>query len=216
VGRLRLLPWLLAVTTGCSGGSSGDPPDAASVPPERFIFPRLGHTGFDGVNTFRIPIGTTLPEPVLWEVEDPAIFSLASVPPPSDEATFDTWAMLTTAAPGTSQLFATGDVRLVATIVVSAYDAADVAIGATRYQEVDGSGDPDRVPCASCHQQAGGADHSPVEVAVYPDADLLAAITTGAYPDGRVLMGVDHTWNISAAEEVGIVAYLRSLAPRGF
>jgi hypothetical protein len=218
----RALVFLAVALAACSVDSEGDDEpraDGGTVPPvEEFVFPRTGQTGFDGTSVFRLPVGVSLDD-VTWTVDDPAIVSFEVVPRPEQaEVGIDSWAMLTTLAPGTATMRAENAAGryLLSTIVVAEYDAADVEIGRARYNDDDGSGEPDRVPCASCHLQPSGADHSPLRVSVYRDAELLQAITTGMYPDGATLIGVDHTWDIAAAEEVGIVAYLRTLPPRGF
>jgi hypothetical protein len=70
--------------------------------------------------------------------------------------------------------------------------------------------------CAGCHELSNGVDHSPTWLAFYADADVLAAVTTGKYADGRVLKGVNHKWELTDAEKTGILAYLRSIPPKGF
>ena len=125
--------------------------------------------------------------------------------------------MVTSKKAGTTKVTAvSGDQKVSATIVVAQYDAAKVAEGSKRYNNPDNAAEAQRDACVGCHGLANGADHSPLQMAYFADDEILSAITTGAYPDGYELRGVNHAWNVTDAEKAGIVPYLRSLAPRGF
>ncbi len=218
-----LLPSVIACSSDTPAAGDDDDGDDNAVPPPDgdfdYVFPPLANSGFDGTNVFKVPLATNLTGAVTWEIEDPTILDQAPAPVPPQYADYgETWVMLITKKAGTTKVFAVlGDKRIEATVVVTAYDPAQVAAGAMRYAAPADATGAGRTACASCHQAAGGADHSPVEIAFFPDSDILTAITTGMYPDGYVLLeGTNHAWNVTDAEKVGIVPYLRSLPPRGF
>lgn len=221
---------VLALATGTIGCGSDSPktngngdPDAGEspLPPpdpnQDYVFPDTANTGFDGTNTFKVPISTNLAN-ATWEVEDPSIVDVAVAQAPPEYAEFgESWALVTTKKAGTTKVSAvSGAKRVSATIVVTAYQAADVAAGSKRYNNPDDATAAQRSACVGCHGLANGVDHSPLQMAYYADDEILSAITTGMYPDGYTLRGVNHAWNVTDAEKAGIVPYLRSLAPRGF
>ena len=65
-----------------------------------------------------------------------------------------------------------GEYTVTADIHVSGYTEEQVDAGEARYHLEDGTGD--RVACASCHLAAGGADHTPTEMAFHDDAAICA------------------------------------------
>ena len=194
-----------------------DEPLPVPDPSEDYVFPDTVHSGFDGTSTFKVPLSTNLTEAVTWEVEDPSILDVTTVGAPPEYADFgETWAMVTTKKAGSTKVTAVSGTRKAsATVVVEAYDSTAVAAGAARYTTDDPAGGQ-RVACISCHGLANGVDHSPLQMAYYADDEILSAITTGMYPDGYTLRGVNHAWDVTDAERAGIVPYLRSLVPRGF
>lgn len=206
-----------------AAGGGGEGPVQPPDPGFDYVFPFVAYTGYDGTNTYKVPFSTNLTENVTWEVADPTIASIVSVPAPEIYAEFgESWAMITTLKAGTTTVTAvSGATRVDAELIVAEYDPAVVAAGEVRYTAPANPEGAQRTACASCHAQANGVDHSPLELAFFQDADILSAITTGMYPateeyDGYVLQGVNHMWNLDAAEQAGIVPYLRALAPRGF
>ncbi len=241
---MRLLLGLLTLAVACSsGGDGGGSPDGGGRPdgnPEAAtVFPPVIHTGYDGAHQFHVPVSTDLSNQVegqvSWGSDDPSIATVESVDTPAGyPATRGVWAMITTTGSGQTAVSATiGAYTVAADVLVAAYTSDQVTAGETRYH-TDGA--DDRRACASCHQVAGGVDHTPTEMAFHDDAALLLVITEGHYPDqcltdegepcscgsdgceqvpGYVL-SVDHTWNLTESEAAGIVPYLRSLAPRGF
>jgi hypothetical protein len=247
--RLLLGVLLLAAAAACGGdddggggGDAGAPtPDADFNPELSQVFPRVAYGGYDGGgHTFRVPVSTDLsnraPGEVTWSSDDEDIVTIEAVDAPEDAAIArGTWAMVTTTGSGQATISATnGEYTVTAEIVVAAYDAGDVDIGDDRYHTEETG---DRVACASCHEAAGGADHTPTEMAFHDDDALLLVATEGHYPDictdddtgepctcdtagcetepGYVL-GLDHTWAFTEDEADGIIPYLRSLSPRGF
>ena len=242
---MRFVHGLLTLTVACSGGGGdgGGNPDGGGRPDGNpdlaTIFPPVVHTGYDGAHQFRVPVSTDLSNQVegevTWSTGDASIASIAPVDtPPNYPATRGVWAMITTAGSGQTSASATiGPHTVTAELRVAAYTSEQVTAGQTRYQ-TDGA--DDRRSCASCHQVAGGADHTPTEMAFHDDDALLVVITEGHYPDQCLTddgepctcggegcelvpgyqLSIDHTWNLSEGEAAGIVPYLRSLPPRGF
>jgi hypothetical protein len=231
-----------ALAVGCGIGSVDGGPDAGGPdlgdPANARMRPEVAHTGHDGVSTFLIPISTDLTHfasgQLEWSSADESIAEVEPVEEPAQYPGRGGWAMVETRQPGeTSISAAIGEHDVSGRIVVADYTSAQVAAGRARYRD---AGVGDRVPCASCHEAAGGADHTPSEMAYHDDAALLLVITDGHYPDlctteagddcecgsdgcvtepGYVLE-VDHRWNLTAQEADGIVAFLRTLAPSGF
>jgi hypothetical protein len=181
-----------------------------------FLCPTMAYTGFDGQRDFKTPFSTSLTN-VTWSLEDPSMGEIYEVNAPQSYKDFgQSWAMVKTFKPGTTKVFAeSGGQKLEATLVVTAYTASVVNAGSDRYYTPANPGGA-REACVTCHGNAQGADHSPLEMEVFTDDEILAAIVDGAYPDGYVLMNVDHKWALTDAERAGIVPYLRSLAPKGF
>ena len=240
-----LLAVLFSTAAACGsdggGGGGSSYPDAGpelNDPESARLFPLEIHTGYDGSAEFRVPVYTDLSKHVFgeaqWSTGDSSIVQVEPVDEPSQYPSRGVWAMLTTKGPGQTTVTATiGDYLVGSTVTVASYTPAQVAAGQARY---NGNGTGDRVSCASCHQQAGGVDHSPTEMAHHDDDALLTVITEGHYPDLCVtdegdectcgtsgcetepgyVLSVEHQWNLTEDEAAGIVPYLRSLAPRGF
>lgn len=245
---MRLVLFALALSlvaaTAC-GGSDAPPtterPDAGphlDDPESARLWPPVVHTGYDGSSDFRVAVYTDLSHHVAgspsWTSGDESIVTIAPASEPQQYPRRGVWAMLTTQAAGETTVSATiGGYTVTSDVIVSSYTAAQVAAGDDRYNT---TGTGDRQSCASCHQEEGGVDHSPTEMAYHPDDALLLVITEGRYPDLCVTddgasctcdtegctrepgyaLNVSHTWNLTEAEAGGIVPYLRSLAPRGF
>ena len=128
----------------------------------------------------------------------------------------DSWGLVDVLGAGTTMVTATsGSQSATAMLVVTQYTQEQVAVGRKRYYEPDNPGGA-RQACNDCHGSVQGADHSPLEMAYFPDDQVLKAIVDGKYDDGYVLQGVDHRWNLTDEEAQGIVPFLRSLAPMVF
>jgi hypothetical protein len=222
---------IAATACGGSGSPSGSGPDAGTggstdgggeIPPppsdEDYIYPDTAHTGFDGMHTFKVPVSTNLTGTVSWQIADPSIGDITPVATPPEYVDFgETWALVTTKKAGTTTVTATsGGKSVTGMLVVSAYAAADVSTGEKRYNMPDNPTGTQRNACVSCHGLANGVDHSPVAMAYYADDEIISVVTTGMFPDGYVLQGVNHAWNFTDAEKQGIVPYLRALPPKGF
>jgi hypothetical protein len=182
-----------------------------------FLCPTTAYTGYDPGHTYKTPFSTSLKD-VTWSLDDPTIGEIYTVDAPLSYKDFgSSWAMVKTFKSGTTTVHAkSGSQDLTATLIVSEYDTAIVEAGRNRYYTPDNPGGQ-RIACSDCHTAVNGADHSPLEMEVFTDDDILSAVINGKYAsDGYVLKNVDHRWNLTDAEKAGIVPYLRSLQPKGF
>lgn len=231
----RFLPTALlllcaVLAAGCSDpgtADDGDPSDGDPGAPdapvgESQIFPPLVHAGFDGASTFRVPVSMYLADgaaPVMWSIADPSLADITAVDPPAEFADFgESWAMVTTKAAGTTRIQATvSGETYTADLTITAYEQALVEAGRTRYS-ADAAGNAARQPCADCHLSTTGADHSPLTMSYYTDDTILTVVKTGSYPaaEGGYTLPLRHAWELTGDEEPGIVAFLRTLTPRGF
>ncbi len=206
---------------GDGGPGDGDAAAADAMPIEHALMPAVAHTGFDGVNTYKVPVYTTL-EDATWDIADEGVATIESVElPPDLEPVLGTfgksWAMMTTASAGTTTFYASAEgIDLEAMLVVLAYDSSVVAAGDARYNAPENANDTDRIACQDCHGAEDGVDHTPLAVSYRDDTELLQIIADSEYPDGGMVLDGDHAWNLTEAEADGIVPYLRSLQPRGF
>src|SRR5687768_13664856 len=76
--------------SGSPGGDGDGGPDdggdgglADAAPIEHALMPAVAHTGFDGVNTYKVPVYTTL-EDASWDIGDQAVATIESVELPPD------------------------------------------------------------------------------------------------------------------------------------
>jgi mono/diheme cytochrome c family protein len=221
----------LACSSESGGGSSGGTGDAGSSSSsggnldldafpnidaaeiELSILPEESFTGFDGQHTFKVPVAVYRTGADLQMVlSDPNLADIkpASVANPEDNGRYY---LLTPKKVGSATLTATSRGKSVtAKFTVQSYTPARYAAGEARYKN-GGNGDPS---CASCHQKAGGADHSPTALSSATDADIVATITSGIKVGGIPITSVTHTWTVSQAEQDGLVTYLRGLPPLGY
>ena len=243
----RFFSLLLAGAVFVAGGCIGDPyevcPEEARVRIERDdarIWPPVVHTGFNGRDTFLAPISTNFVVDE-WTTANVRTASVSGYPICGTPSISDPAGLVVAEGAGMTQVTARAlDINdspftLNVDIVVESYTEEDTDLGEERYR----TGEPavaDRIPCASCHEAAGGVDHTPLEMAYHDDAAILMATKDGKYPDfctdalgvqctcgevgcdnvspGYVLQG-PHQWNLTPDEERAIVAFMRSLRPRG-
>lgn len=206
---------------GDGGPDDGDGAPADALPIEHALMPAVAHTGFDGVNTYKVPVYTTL-EDATWDIADEAVATIEPTElPPDLEPILGTfgksWAMITTVSSGATTFYASaGGVDLEASLDVQAYDPAVVAVGDQRYLAPENPNDTDRIACQDCHGDEQGVDHTPLAVSYRTDSEILQIIADSMYPEGGLVLDGAHAWNLTDAEADGIVPYLRSLQPRGF
>jgi hypothetical protein len=131
-----------------------------------------------------------------------------------------TFAVITPRAAGSTTLRATDGTQTVESeIVVTAYTAALLAVGKTRYT-APANASPTRKACTSCHGMPQAVDHDTFMQSWYSDTEILEMVTKGQ----RVYFGDTmptpfdmgelkdkHTWDLTADEQKAIPAYLRSL-----
>jgi hypothetical protein len=212
-----------------SGGNASDTKDAPVDPDEAaadedfkdFLEPPIVNTGFiDATKTFKVPLFTDFAGERKWTVADPSILSVEEVEAPSDYEDDPKhplfFAMITTKKAGKTKITLTaGSKKAETEVTVKAYTADQYATGMQRYKT--GGTEANRKPCASCHEAAGGADHSPTWLSFYEDDDVLTAIQTAVYASDKYEVNKgNHKWNLTEAEKPGIMAYLRGLQPRNF
>jgi hypothetical protein len=207
-----------AAVAGCEG-------DVETPIYEISVFPRVAHSGWNPNASFRVMFATGASSPQ-WAVDDPTIATIAPSPQPriaGANVKLLQFALVTTTRPGTTTVRMTSAGRLVTSqLVVKDYSDDQLRIGKERYDTA--STDPARPPCASCHAQPDGVDHSPLKMAGFDDPTILGVIqeatypanpkggsTTSAFSPKGPLKFNAHKWNLSDPERDGILAYLRSL-----
>lgn len=98
-------------------------------------------------------------------------------------------------------------------VVISAYTAAQLTAGETRYNIV---GTAATNGCVDCHKVANAANdaflkHSSDYLAYATDLAISNIFTTSTYPNGALLLNGTHTKTFDAAGATAMVGYLRSL-----
>jgi hypothetical protein len=191
--------------------------------------PSTVFSGFDGEHTFQVPIAVYDADgDVELTADDPSAVAFERTTlskPVNADGIIDAGAyfLLTMKKAGTFTLTASSSGRTAkASIRSTAYDAARWSAGKQRY-ESGANGDP---PCTRCHSGGQAIDHSPATMASAQDQEIGFIITTGTKPGPNPIgdlscsdctaKGKKHQWSVSDEERNGLIAYLRSLAPRGF
>jgi hypothetical protein len=152
------------------------------------IFPFVLHTGHSGTTQFRVPVrlihhAAHVIGKVTWRVADASIAIIEEQPTIEYEGFRTVTALVSTLKPGRTFVEArtAGGEVYQAELLVASYTAQELTLGEQRYTApVNPSSE--RIACASCHDTATGALHTPAEIALQSDASVLAAITTGIYP----------------------------------
>ena len=223
---------------GCLGSYEACPEDQRVTidPSEARIWPPVVHTGYNGRDTFLAPISTNYVVDD-WQSSTPQVVSVSGYSVCGTPSIYEPSGLLAAEGPGTAQVSArTTGIDMSVEVIVTEYTEADTDLGYERYHTSD-PGNMDRVSCASCHEAAGGVDHTPLEMAFHDDAALLAATQDSRYPSictdqlgadcdcstgtcanetpGYELLEGQHAWDLTDQEEIAIVAYMRSLRPRG-
>ena len=194
------------------GGSSGGGGSDAAL--DLDIQPANNFSGVDGSRTFKVPIAVyRAGSDLKVTVSDP---SVADIRPAKSLGGNDTgrYFMLTAKKAGVVDITGTSNGKTItAKLTVQDYAAGRYATGESRYKT---GPDNDNPSCASCHQKAGGADHSPAALASVNDEEIQAIITSGVKPGGVPIIGTKHTWTATQPQLEGLVTYLRALPPLGF
>lgn len=228
----------LLTAIGCIGEPYEACPDDQRImidPADAQIWPPVVHTGFNSRDTFLAPVSTNF-VPDEWTTGNQSIVSVAGYPICGTPSIYDPSGLVVAENPGLTTVTAHAPgIALSVDIRVEQYTEEETDIGEDRYED-DGVGD-ERRSCAGCHQEVNGVDHTPLEMAFHDDAAILAATKNSQYPDlctdvdgnecqcgvagcdnvspGYILLGGDHAWDLTLEEERGIVAFMRSLRPRG-
>jgi len=226
--------------SGSGGGAGTCPPLAAPAVP---VVTTVIHTGYDGVDEFIGPIlGNFTPDSVTTDnssVDTVELFGDCNlVPPPLNPITAFQSHVVAVVHPksaGNSKVTVKlGAKEFAVNVVVENYSPATIALGKKRYYEPDNPS-ATRKPCAMCHAQADGPDHSPGAVAFVDDGVLRTISSMGTLPacigqftgsectcgqpncttippDLRVFkVPGGHSWDFTPAELNAIAPYLRSL-----
>jgi mono/diheme cytochrome c family protein len=187
--------------------------DAADI--ELVVQPAQSYSGFDGTHTFQVPIAVYQHDPndLTISVSDPSLVDVIPATynmPDQDKGRYFLLkskkvgdAVITLRSRGKS---ATSKIK------VQSYNAAQYTDGETRYRNMGTGGEK---ACASCHEAAGGADHSPTALAASADQVLRVTIRSGI-KGGNIPTSVPHKWTVTDTELAGLVAFLRGLPARGY
>jgi mono/diheme cytochrome c family protein len=186
--------------------------DAGEI--DLLILPNESFTGFDGQHTFKVPVSVYRADSDLKVVlSDPSVADIRPATYADPQADNGKYYVLTAKKAGQVTITATSRGKTVTSkLTVQAYPAARFTAGERRYQNASGA-DPS---CASCHQKAGGADHSPTALSSAGDPDIASVVTSGVKVGGIPITTVQHTWTVTPTELDGLVTYLRALPPRGY
>jgi hypothetical protein len=239
VGRVATLA-LLSFTVGCGGGSPGSttPPnnngsggssgggsggsgggsggsDGGMSPPVDFmgsLEPSPAYAGFvDAAHPAMFPIASDLSGTLTWMLSDQALAKLDPLSTPPVDIPGLQWKQLTVAKAGTGTItVGNGMMTETAMVTVTAYTLDQWTAGKTRWTTAPTG----IIACTTCHDGAGGVDNTPAYTAFFSEADLGTIITNGVYPWGDPLRAPNHKFTVTDAEKAGLIAYLRTLAPR--
>jgi mono/diheme cytochrome c family protein len=187
--------------------------DAANV--ELLVQPTQSYSGFDGTHTFQVPIAVYQydPKDLTIAVSDPSLVDV--IPATFDMAGQDNgrYFLLKTKKAGDATItVASRGKTATSTIKVLSYTTAQYAQGETRYRNAGVNGEK---ACSSCHEAAGGADHSPTALSSSTDQVLRITIRSGIKA-GNVPTRIPHKWTVTDPELAGLVAFLRALPARGY
>lgn len=241
--RLSLGLLTAAAFTACGGDDSSTPTDktgtggntpagANGKTATLSVLPSPAYSGFDGTHKYQIPLKVNGKTGATWTVDKPEL---------ADVVGTDFGAMVTTKGPGSVVVTATlgnetGSTKLEITSHTTAqwdtgdkrYNADKTALVITTDSGVpmgpnDIMYDKDGA-CTTCHGTTAkflNVQHTPYQTGGYSDDELTTIFTKGMKPAGVVqrsfipafYWGMFHTWNVTDDQKVGLVAYLRSLAP---
>lgn len=186
--------------------------DAANV--DLVLLPEISHSGFDGVHTFQAPIAIYKHDPkdLTVSISDPSLVDVipAAFSMPAEDN--GRYFLLKSKKAGTAMITVRSRGKSVAaTLKIAAYDSASYGAGETRYRMAGTNGDK---ACATCHEAADGADHSPTALSASDDLALGVTIRSGI--KNGVPTRVPHRWTVTDVELKGLVAFLRGLPARGY
>lgn len=183
---------------------------------------KVYYTGYDGVNDYVAPLAFIADEPPSVTIGDPAVAEVKGKPLTITKEMVDDLpdildgrlqlVMVRSLQAGETTVTATsGDTKQTATLKITQYTEADVALGDKRYNE----GSP---ACTSCHAKLGV--HNPTVLVDLSDETILGiavdgksiekvSVETGQVETLKPNKG-SHKWSVTEAERTGLMAYLRS------
>ncbi|HWE28496.1 MAG TPA: hypothetical protein VHB97_10860 [Polyangia bacterium] len=188
------------------------------------------YSGYDGVHTYQIPATINNTNgPVTWSASDKSMVDLTPDPNGID-------VMITTKKAGKVTIQAVdGDAIGKSTLTIEAFTTDQWAAGMNRYtsgtivslgQAVHGMGTKD-AQCAGCHGDtatSSAIEHTPEQTGGYTDDQITNIFLNGVLPTqdqsnslfvSPMFFKSFHTWTVASPDEqAGLIAYLRSLAPK--
>jgi hypothetical protein len=195
------------------------------------------YSAYDGVHDFEVPVvpqgGITVDK---WEIADATGTVQTDVVDFKPESSFG-GAMIKTRKGGDYFVVAhAGKQTGIAPIHITKVDPSVWTTGEARYNNTivlsslvpsaaSGMTLPKDLSCKNCHGDGANflaVQHTPQQTGGYSDADLKKIITMGMKPPGSTsktgvplaLYQYFHTWMANDDEQMGLVIYLRSLAPK--
>jgi hypothetical protein len=185
---MRTLRMMVASALAISGCS-------ASSEESLEVFPAVAHTGVDGAGTpFRVPVIAIGADSVTFTASNDSI----TVTSTADHAT------ITAVRAGMATLQVTsGAGSKTVSVEVKQYPAAARMTGAQAAT---------RLACMGCHA-TNGSDITSSGIAEHTDDEVIASTVRGTNPEGGTIP--DHAFALTTDEQIGMAAYLRSLAPLG-
>jgi hypothetical protein len=192
------------------------------------------YSAWDGVHTFQVPAtiltnGEPPPDGIKWSASDSSYVELV---PSTDGSSV----MITTKKAGKVTIIATtADAIGKAPLNITSFTPLEWAKGQARYttgdtttigQQTHGSMDKN-VQCTSCHGDSPGSlavEHTPEQTGGFTDDELKSIFLNGQLPaadleiplyGGQAEFMSFHQWTVADDDEaMGLVCYLRSLAPK--
>jgi len=225
------------VACGSSDGGSVGPKVDPNAPSDFPLVFNPMYTAYDGKHDFEVPVvpqgGITVDK---WEIADTTGKVLTDVVDFRPEPSFG-GAMIKTRKSGDYFVVAhAGKQTGLARIHITKADPTVWETGSMRYNNtimlssiipMGGAAMmlPKDISCKNCHGDGAmflAVQHTPQQTGGYSDDELKKIITMGMKPAGSVSKtGVPlaiyqwfHTWMASDEEQMGLVIYLRSLAPK--
>ena len=219
-------------TAAGTTGTAGSEPAGGSLP---ILFSPM-YSGYDGTNTYSIPAIVSGVTDVKWKADPEDAVDI-------EPDAMSGGVIITTRKAGVVKITATaGPLSGSSMLNITQYTPEERAMGEMRYNNMIPLPDfmfdrdagmprpqdiviPDDLSCANCHGTGAAAldvEHTPQQTGGYSDEQLIGIITMGMKPPGSMfhtpvppfLYQMFHTWGASEAEKKGLVAYLRSLAPK--
>ena len=188
------------------------------------------YSGYDGVHTYQIPATINNTDgPVTWSASDKSMVDLTP-----DANGIDV--MITTKKAGKVTIQAVaGDAMGKSTLTIEAFTPDQWTAGMNRYttgdivtlqQAFHGQGSKNAM-CAGCHSSQPNSpaiEHTPEQTGGYTDDQITNIFMNGVLPTqdqsnsrfvSPMFFMTFHTWTLNSPDEMlGLVAYLRSLAPK--